>query len=189
MSKKRYISTSFWDDEWVSELEKLERYLYLYFMTNSMTNIAGVYEITKRRICFDTGFNQEEAVKIIERFQEEKKLYYLSGYIIIPSWPRHQSWENKKTIQAGIEKALHELPQKVLYDIVRYRIDYQYPISTLLTKKGYKPNYMDFNIDLNSDINIYLDTDSEKIETDKEPAMMDDVKKKAEELANIKKVN
>lgn len=181
MSKKRYISTSFWDDEWVSSLTKLQRYAYLYFMTNSLTNISGIYEITKRRMCFDTGFTQEEVLKVISDFQSQKKLFYLSGHIIIPTWPRHQSWENKSTIKAGIEKSLKDLPDKVFYDIVRYRIDYKYPISALLIKKGYNPSYLEFDLNLNSDINIYLDKDSKKIDSDKESSLLNEVEDKVKE--------
>ena len=57
MSTQRYISTSFWDDEWIQTLDPSEKLLYLYFMTNPLTNIAGVYKVTERRVSFDTGFN------------------------------------------------------------------------------------------------------------------------------------
>ena len=42
---KRYISTTFWDDEWVQSLDFTEKGLYLYLLTNSLTNIAGVYKL------------------------------------------------------------------------------------------------------------------------------------------------
>ena len=34
MSKKRWINTKFWDDEYITELESIEKLLFLYFLTN-----------------------------------------------------------------------------------------------------------------------------------------------------------
>lgn len=153
MATQRYISTSFWDDEWVSTLDPSEKLLYLYFMTNPLTNIAGIYETTMRRICFDTGFNEETTDRMIKRFNNDHKLYFLHNFVIIPSWPKHQKWEDKHTIRKGIDSILSKVPKMVWYDIVRYAIPYAYPIDSLLIAYGYDPSYLNLNLDsnLNSD--------------------------------------
>jgi len=46
MSTQRYISTSFWDDPWITSLDPSEKLLYLYLMTNTSTNISGVYKLS-----------------------------------------------------------------------------------------------------------------------------------------------
>ena len=74
MATQRYISTSFWDDEWIQELDPSEKLLYLYLMTNPLTNIAGVYKLSIRRISFDTGFTEDIVKNILERFEKDKKV-------------------------------------------------------------------------------------------------------------------
>ena len=39
MSVQRYVDTGFWEDAWVETITPLERYLYLYLITNPLTNI------------------------------------------------------------------------------------------------------------------------------------------------------
>jgi hypothetical protein len=149
MAIQRYISTSFWDDAWIQTLDPSEKLLYLYLMTNPLTNIAGVYKITKRRMSFDTGYNIDTLDKILERFQRDGKAYLYGEYMIIPSWPKHQQYEKRSKIRAGIEKTLEIIPDEVKKYMVS--IGYAYPI------KGYEygSNYsdLDLDLDLDSDIN------------------------------------
>jgi hypothetical protein len=54
MSKRRYISDSFWSDSWIENLDPLEKYLYLYLLTNQYVSVCGIYEIQFKRIAFET---------------------------------------------------------------------------------------------------------------------------------------
>ena len=89
MSTQRYISTGFWDDEWVQTLDPSEKFLYIYLLTNPLTNVAGVYKITRRRICFDTGFDSDTVGHIMAKFVEAKKIAVCDEYIIHKSWPTY----------------------------------------------------------------------------------------------------
>jgi hypothetical protein len=82
-------------------------------MTSPLTNIAGVYEMTVRRMCFDTGFQPEIVKKILTRFQKSKKAYYYMNYIIIPSWPKHQKYEKSTQIMKGIVSVLRDLKPEI----------------------------------------------------------------------------
>lgn len=151
MSIQRYISTSFWDDEWVQLLDPSEKLLYLYLMTNPLTNIAGIYKIAIRRICFDTGFNNEMIEKILLRFQKDGKAFHYKEYMILPRWPKHQKWQDKDTIKAGIDKIIASLPREIIEYIKN--VDYSYPIDTA---QG-EPSYLNTDSDTNSNINIIPD--------------------------------
>lgn len=159
MSVQRYISTSFWDDEWITELDPSEKLLYLYFMTNPLTNIAGVYPITLKRISFDTGFNKDTIERIIARFERDKKAYYRHGLAILPSWPKHQQWEKRSKIKEGIDAILKSLEKHVI--ILLKSIGYRYPIDTLSISYGYGRNYSDPDPDPEFDTDTDTDTDSE----------------------------
>jgi hypothetical protein len=164
MSMQRYISTSFWDDEWITTLDPSEKLLYLYLMTNPLTNIAGVYKLSIRRICFDTGFNADTVVHIMAKFAKSGKAYQLGEYMALPSWPEHQKWETKQTIRDGIISTLAKLPDNILTSLleIKYRFDLtllpgyhthtiHLPYPQQPPPTPYQPSYSDLNSDLNSD--------------------------------------
>ena len=113
MSSHRYVATCFWDDAWIQELEPDEKLLYMYLLTNSLTNIAGVYKITSRRMSFDTGIDKARLAEILSSFEEARKAAFVEEYIILPNWPKHQKTHSKDT-RAGIDRVLASLPSAVL---------------------------------------------------------------------------
>jgi hypothetical protein len=163
MATQRYISTSFWTDKWIRSLDPSERYLYMYLLTNPMTNIAGIYPITMDRIAFDTGYDERTLRPMLKRFETSGKLYYFDDeYVVIPAWPRHQNPEKKPTIKTGIDAVLKTIPKNVLEYAVC--IGYQYRI----VGYQYKPSYLDLDSDL--DLDIDRDIDSKPAEKAEEPA-------------------
>ena len=172
MSTQRYISTSFWNDKWIRTIDPSERYLYMYLLTNPQTNIAGIYQITLDRIAFDTGYDERTLLMVFDRFEAAgKAVFFHDEWIILPSWPKHQKWEKKRTIRAGIESALKEIPEIVLSKAKS--IGYTYPIGSLPIKHGYGPSYPDSDSDSDSDSN----SDS-NLDADPRPAGQVEVEKK-----------
>ena len=112
MSKKRLIDTKFWDDAYTSNLDPIEKLLFLYCLTNPLTNIIGIYEIELRRIAFDTGIDKDTVIKIIERFSRDKKIFYLDGYIFIRNFIDYQNQGSEK-IKSGIDRLKSELPENI----------------------------------------------------------------------------
>ena len=159
MSTQRYISTSFWDDPWITTLDPSEKLLYLYLMTNTSTNIAGVYKLSVRRICFDTGFNSDTVGHIIAKFEKAKKVHRIGEYIALPSWPKHQNWQTRSKIKDGIIACLKELPESCLLELVKtgYKFDLKLVFDILSIPYTYHTNYSDS--DLNSDSDSDIDSD------------------------------
>lgn len=123
MSISRQINTYFWDDPWVQRIDPAQRYLYLYLLTNPLTNIAGVYEISDERIVRDTKLEVAELVAIMGTFRAEGKVYRLKDWVILRNWPKHQSQSPK--VLRGIERILLGIPQEVFSFLLE--IDYRYP--------------------------------------------------------------
>lgn len=155
MSTQRYISTSFWDDEWIRKLNPSERYIYLYLLTNPLTNIAGVYKTTMDRICFDTGYEPKVIETIFKRFSADRKAFFHNGYIIIPSWPKYQKADQRSKIRAGIEAIIKELP----FEIIEFlkKIGYKYPINASKIPYAYDTNYSDSDSDSDSEFDSEFD--------------------------------
>lgn len=133
MAKTRVVNTRFWNDPWVMEvLNPLDKFLFLYFLTNDQTNLSGIYEISPRKICFETGIERETLLKaMLPRL--EPKVYFEEDWVIIPNFPKHQNTENPK-IMAGIQRELENVPKKVYEKAIAYGypipLNYTIPNST-----------------------------------------------------------
>ena len=111
MAKLRSINTKFWDDEYVMMLQPVEKLMFLYFLTNPLTNICGVYEITMRRMIFDTRLPEEKLRKILLKFNQEKKIYYIEGWIVIRNFVKNQ--QMNPSVKKGIQKCQIAIPEKI----------------------------------------------------------------------------
>ena len=119
MTKRRMINTKFWADNYIVELDPLERYLFLYFLTNEHTNIAGIYELPMRTMAFETGLDKEMLDKMLPRFKG--KIFYVSGWVYIKNFPKHQIYND--SVKIGIEKTIKEIPEDILAKIKQLDTD------------------------------------------------------------------
>ena len=109
-SKYRIVHTRFWSDGFIATLNALDRYVFLYFLTNEHTNIAGIYELPIRTMEFETGLQEEQLLVILERLKE--KIIYYEGWIWIKNFSKYQSSGEK--IEKAIENIKAKVPQKVI---------------------------------------------------------------------------
>lgn len=112
MSVSRMINSKFWSDSFVvDKLNPLDRYLFLYFLTNEKTNLAGVYEIPLRTLANETGLDKEEILRMLERFKG--KVEYKDGWVCLVNFVKHQNLGNKSIVK-GIQNELDEVPKDIL---------------------------------------------------------------------------
>lgn len=141
MSKYRQVQVSFWQDAFVLDLTPEEKYFYIYLMTNSKATQIGIYELPKRIIETETGYNRETVEKLLQRFVDYKKIEYNdpTKEIYINNWAKH-NWNNSPKIVTRVEKELSEIKhlpfvEKYLKTVDTIKSDdvsiqYQYPMDT-----------------------------------------------------------
>ena len=124
MNKNRYINTKFWTDNYIVELDPIEKLLFIYLLTNPLTSIAGIYEISLRQIAFDTGIDRDMVKRILGRFKTDKRIDYMDGWIIIKNFLKHQ--KINPMIQKGIDDILNNLPHSlhIAYDSLSKPLNY-----------------------------------------------------------------
>lgn len=137
MAKQRYINTKFWSDTWISNLDPVEKLLYLYLITNEKTSICGIYELPLKIMAVETGIEKEMIDKILRRFEKDKKVIYKKGWINLTNFIKHQQTSSEK-IKTGIEICLNQVPKDILDTL---SIPYTYP-----------SNYSNTNSNTNSNI-------------------------------------
>lgn len=116
MANSRMISVNFWKDSYVIDLQPNEKLLFLYFLTNHKTTLAGVYEISVREVAFDTDLEQKFISDTIQKFVNDRKIYFERNWLVLTNFIKHQRLN--PSIIRGIEKAVEELP-----DWLREKID------------------------------------------------------------------
>lgn len=123
MAVQRYIGTGLWDRKFFQELTASEKLLYLYLKTNPCTNLCGIYEITERRMEFDTGISLEEIQNHLSKFESLGTAFYTDSYIVFPAWPDEQKWQKSPSICEGMKNELEALPGYIL----NFAIEHKYP--------------------------------------------------------------
>lgn len=140
MSEKlRSVNTRFWEDPFIEDLSPSEKLLFLYLLTNPLTNLLGVYEITVKRMSYDTGLAKENIQKALEGFQRVRKVLVIDNYIILPNFLKNQSLN--ENMKVGVIKLFKVLPdtlrEKILgNDYLTIQNDYQTLRNGLLKLNG-----------------------------------------------------
>jgi len=111
MAKQRLVNTRFWDDNYIIELDPIEKLLFLYLITNPLTNIAGIYEIKIKRMAFDTGIDKDMVEKILNRFEKDGKIKYLNDYVVLKNFIKNQNLN--PSVISGIKREILSLPDYI----------------------------------------------------------------------------
>jgi hypothetical protein len=109
MANSRVVSTHFWKDSYIIDLNKDEKLLFIYFLTNPRTTLAGIYEISVREIAFDTGLEAQQIMEIITKFTRDGRILFERNWLVLPNFLKHQRLN--PSIIRGVEKAIEELPE------------------------------------------------------------------------------
>lgn len=97
MALYRPIKINFWTDGDMMDYTPEEKYFYLYLLTNPNTSACGIYELPRRKIRNETGYNEETVDKLLKRFIEYGKIMYSpeNKEIYIINWLKHNPPANK----------------------------------------------------------------------------------------------
>lgn len=120
MSRLRSVSTAFWSDPLVEELNPHEKLLYLYLITNEKTNMLGIYENSAKKTAFETGLTTAQVEAIYKRFEELGRIRRLNGWLMVLNFAKHQNYNtNMKKSAIDCYLALPEELQNTDLEIDR----------------------------------------------------------------------
>lgn len=132
MAKNRMINTRFWDDSWVVSLDPIEKLLFIYLITNSCTGLTGCYEISLRRVSFDTGLDESAIKNIFKRFEDDGKIAYVDGWVIVRNYDSHNPFKGEK-LESAKNREVALFPDRV-------SVLYQYPTNRSNKNKNSNKN-------------------------------------------------
>jgi hypothetical protein len=113
MSKLRSIDTAIWSDNWFENLTPVNKLLFIYLITNDKNNMLGIYEISIRKISFETGIEKQTIEKALKDFERVNKVLYRDGYIILNNFIKHQCY-NPNMKKSAIT-SYNELPKQIKF--------------------------------------------------------------------------
>ena len=88
-----------------------DRYFMLYLLTNTHTNMAGCYEVSKRTISNETGYTIETVEKLLDRFENILKLVRYSKEtkeILVLNWYKY-NWTSSNKVRTRIEEDIETI--------------------------------------------------------------------------------
>lgn len=113
MANARQVNTFFWDDSYIEELNPNGKLLFIYLITSPLTNIAGSFEISLKKICDHTGLSRSKVEEILVKFEQDGKFFYKDNWMLAANGIEHQAYHNEK-IQKGIENIISASPRWVI---------------------------------------------------------------------------
>lgn len=133
------VQNRFWSDGWIRQLNALDRYLFLYLLTNGRAKLTGIYELPLDLMAAESGIDEKDLrLSMLQRL--EPKIYYKEGWVIIVNYLTHRVSDSPKYL-IGIKNEFNENPKK----IQEIALSYGYPIHTLSIPNSISRNRIEEN--------------------------------------------
>jgi len=111
----RKFDTGTWQDPWFERLTFQAKLLFIYLWTNEICNQAGCYQISKRRMAFELGFDPEkELFEISDKVEwfENEQIIWIKNFI---KW----QCQNPKFF-IGALNSIEQLPENIKEKCIEY---------------------------------------------------------------------
>lgn len=141
MAIYRQIQTAFWLDSFILELTPEEKFFYIYLMTNLKTTQCGIFELHKRIMETETGYNRETIDKLLKRFIDYGKILYCekTREVMIVNWIKYNFINSRNTIlciNREIKTIKHKEFVAMFYELCK---ESGYPLETIFNGITFTP--------------------------------------------------
>lgn len=126
MAVYRSVHLSFWTDSKVADdFSVSERYFYLYLITNPHTKLCGCYEISKKQMEIESGYDSKTIDKLIKRLSVDHKviLYdFETKEMLIINWFKY-NWTTSQKLLSAVEKELRTIKNQTFKEYVYNKLN------------------------------------------------------------------
>jgi hypothetical protein len=128
----RIIDCNIWSDKIFETFAADERLIWIYLFTNPLTLMSGLYEITIKRIAYETALSTDIVTTILQGFERRGLIKYDGEELLVINFIKHQASPSPKVAE-GITKTLAKAKNKAFIEIVKKKFAefFGYPIHTL----------------------------------------------------------
>lgn len=122
----RAFRPCFWSDTKIAnDFSILERYFYLYLLTNEHTNLLGCYEISVKQMANETDIDKGEVVKLLDRLHTEYNVVAFSNEtkeLLIYNWHKY-NWTKSGDLINGLKKQVETVKSQDFREYLSNLID------------------------------------------------------------------
>lgn len=133
-SVARVVRVAFWEDSVVTDCFSTdEKLFFLYLLTNPHTTQLGIYQIAKKQMSYEIGFDGKTIDELLSRFQNDYGMIRYSERtreIAIKNYLRHGIIKGGKPVEDLLKKEISQVKDKTLLQFV---YDAILPRANLLT--------------------------------------------------------
>ncbi len=116
----RLVDCGTWDDPWFESLAPQGKLLFLYLLTNPRSTSCGAFEITPRKMAFETGLSQDFIEKMLRSWAPRVQWWPEHQIVFLKNFYRRQS--NSAKVRVNAAKLVADMPS-----VVREAIYMEYP--------------------------------------------------------------
>lgn len=113
--KARQIQARFWDDNFVQEATWQARYVFIYLLTCLPINMSGVFQLTDKKIVFETGLSEPDFLIGKEELVLNKKVLFCDGWVFVVNafknckvWKSESNWNSWKEEWSKVKQEVRE---------------------------------------------------------------------------------
>lgn len=109
--KTRMVKTSFHNDPDIEQLSKDAKWLYMYLITCPYIGLTGVFQVSDKKIIYETGLTSKELLSAKEELSN--KVTFLGSWIIIKNSEKNNSFKKSPLTSKAYEKELSVIPEQI----------------------------------------------------------------------------
>lgn len=134
--KTRIIWTKFWNDDKVVGLDETTKLIFIYYFTNELIGLTGIYEITDRRVVFDTGIVLDKLKSCKKKLQKMNRIFFHDNWVYVVNAQKLGGYYGEK-LNPALLKEIDRIPIKVYrYFTNTLSIPYRYTMDTIRNHKS-----------------------------------------------------
>lgn len=112
MTVYRNISTAFWSDSLVDEkFEPMEKFVFLYLLSNPHTNLCGCYELGLKQMAYETGLERDHVKGILSVLEQDHQVIsydYATQEVLIFNWYKY-NWTKSEKFKIALTKEIEAI--------------------------------------------------------------------------------
>ncbi len=108
---RRSLNTSYYNDPYIEDLGRNEHEVFLTLLLNPLNNLAGVYEISVKKLASFAKMEPDEVRIAINNLMDDGKILYINSWVAIKNHIKNQSINPK--MSKNILEILKQVPMQM----------------------------------------------------------------------------
>lgn len=111
--KTRVIHTKFWKDGYVAKLNRAEKIVFIYLLTNENVSMSGIYELNDLEIKTWLGITDTELEEAKKKLQSGGKVFFKDGWVCLKNHNKYNSYGRGEKQAAALVKERSLIPKEI----------------------------------------------------------------------------